>query len=1103
MRIKVVTGKRLGRVDSILIAATAFAGSASHAWGQATSLPSFNASNVYNITTANASINGGVAASTSSSNNATAINAYISYVSALSGGGTVLIPAGTFNSNTITMRSNVNLQLASGAVLLDATPANTLIQTSGSTSNMEISGSGIINGGATTTEGSSKMVDLGSVTTLEITGVSIENAAQEHLAVEGDTNVTINGVTIADPGTLAANGNKYISNTDGIDFGGTNFTIENCNINDGDDDIVAKTASTACSNILITNDTIGAGHGISVGGGSLKGLTNMVVSNITFNGTGNGLRLKAEDASADSGGGSGVPVRNVLFTNIVMNNVADPILIDSFYNGGNNFPGSPTQTNYAADTMTPFWENIGFNNISITGSSNTGLLYDLNTTPSNLTGLSFSNVTDNASSGMSLWWGTNINLSGLSTNQAIDEEGLTNVTPMGAVSITWNNTGASVAGISLGDGATWDVTGNQNWNTGSSFTAYTNSSNVTFNDSNNGHYNVTLNAAVSPLSVTISNSSAAYTISGSGMIAGSGSLTKTGSSSATISTSNAYTGGTIINGGTLKIGSINALGAAGTLGTGTGAKPGGTMVNTSGSLDLNGLAIDEPITLNGGTLTNSSATTASVVSGVKGVGYTTTLGGVGAGSTISFSSGAAAATPSLGITAASFSGFTGTFTVAGTSNPPVTAPSVIITPSDGKGSGALVEAILTGTSLTGITVFNPGSGYDAAPIITFVGGNGSGAAATGNANNFAIVGIQTTSTGSGYTSAPTATLNNNGGSGTVSLTPVIGSLTLESTSSIGGSAGNISLALPITGTGGLIKTGSDTVTISAAASYSGADTQINQGTLAIGVSGAITSSPLDVNTGGTLSFIAQSGGAGPLARTVAGINISGGNAAVAPAPSPQSSNRSVVVTPSLSISSGKLDLTNNDMIVHNGNVAAITGLIAAGYNGGSWTGVGGIMSSTAQTTGNTALGVVLNNDGADNPLLNTFDGQSVAVSDVLVKYTYFGDANLDGVVNGSDYTLIDNGFNNGLAGWRNGDFNYDGVVNGDDYTLIDNAFNTQGAALSGFGGASVGTATAEISVSVPEPACIGLLAGVRWRRCDGVGERFLGNPTAIDYHLGI
>ena len=68
--------------------------------------------------------------------------------------------------------------------------------------------------------------------------------------------------------------------------------------------------------------------------------------------------------------------------------------------------------------------------------------------------------------------------------------------------------------------------------------------------------------------------------------------------------------------------------------------------------------------------------------------------------------------------------------------------------------------------------------------------------------------------------------------------------------------------------------------------------------------------------------------------------------------------------------------------------------------------------------------------------------------DILVKYTYYGDANLDGKVDASDYSRIDNGYLNHLTGWSNGDFNYDGVINGSDYTLIDNAFNMQGASLA-------------------------------------------------------
>ena len=52
-------------------------------------------------------------------------------------------------------------------------------------------------------------------------------------------------------------------------------------------------------------------------------------------------------------------------------------------------------------------------------------------------------------------------------------------------------------------------------------------------------------------------------------------------------------------------------------------------------------------------------------------------------------------------------------------------------------------------------------------------------------------------------------------------------------------------------------------------------------------------------------------------------------------------------------------------------------------------------------------------------------------------YTYCGDANLDGLINGDDYFRIDNGFFAHLSGFSNGDFNYDGVINADDYFLID------------------------------------------------------------------
>jgi hypothetical protein len=122
------------------------------------------------------------------------------------------------------------------------------------------------------------------------------------------------------------------------------------------------------------------------------------------------------------------------------------------------------------------------------------------------------------------------------------------------------------------------------------------------------------------------------------------------------------------------------------------------------------------------------------------------------------------------------------------------------------------------------------------------------------------------------------------------------------------------------------------------------------------------------------------------------------------------------------------------------------------------------------------------------------------VTDVLVKYTYFGDANLDGVVDGSDYTLIDNGYHNKLTGWGNGDFNYDGVVDGSDYTLIDNAYN-QDYASPAAAIASVATQIAPQGASVPEPSmcAVVIIAGslMSRRRRGGVTPPMIDGPRCM------
>jgi fibronectin-binding autotransporter adhesin len=248
----------------------------------------------------------------------------------------------------------------------------------------------------------------------------------------------------------------------------------------------------------------------------------------------------------------------------------------------------------------------------------------------------------------------------------------------------------------------------------------------------------------------------------------------------------------------------------------------------------------------------------------------------------------------------------------------------------------------------------------------------------------------------------------------------------------------------------LVKTGTGTLTLTNSNNTYTGTTNVSAGTLVITTDGGLPyNSNVLINTGATLVSDSQ-----------------------------------------YTISSTGLLNINGNVVVHNGNLQTLTASAQQAFSNG-WNGTSGMISSAAVANSShlTALGVIqntLDQTTGGTALYNTFEGQSVTNSDVLIKYTYYGDANLDGKVDGSDYSLIDNSYEmegwtstgptTMISGWYNGDFNYDGVVDGSDYTLIDNAFNSQGTQIS----AEIASPTAELAPgggvsAVPEPTSLGLL----------------------------
>ncbi len=211
---------------------------------------------------------------------------------------------------------------------------------------------------------------------------------------------------------------------------------------------------------------------------------------------------------------------------------------------------------------------------------------------------------------------------------------------------------------------------------------------------------------------------------------------------------------------------------------------------------------------------------------------------------------------------------------------------------------------------------------------------------------------------------------------------------------------------------------------------------------------------LVVSGGTTVIYTAPAGGAYPTAN-LSSLSIGSGSKVVFASPS---AGNALLQLSSVATWAGQLDLQSNDMLIHGGASAfnSIDALVASGFQQGSWTGQGITSSSAASNASHlTVLGTILNNQNGSAVFNSShlFDGVAPAATDVLVKYSYYGDADLAGSVTSADYALIDAGYlsqggSTPLTGWQNGDFNYDGVINGSDYTLIDNAFNLQGQALS-------------------------------------------------------
>ncbi|XP_042460693.1 exopolygalacturonase-like [Zingiber officinale] len=141
-----------------------------------------------------------------------------------------------------------------------------------------------------------------------------------HVALMNCNNFQGSGITIKAPDNSP--------NTDGIHLeSNSGVTISSSNIGTGDDCVSIGQGN---SFVTVSGINCGPGHGISVGSlgryNTEKDVKNLIVRDSTFIGTVTGVRIKTWANSPIQ-----TTAQNITFSNLIMKNVGNPIIVDQTY----------------------------------------------------------------------------------------------------------------------------------------------------------------------------------------------------------------------------------------------------------------------------------------------------------------------------------------------------------------------------------------------------------------------------------------------------------------------------------------------------------------------------------------------------------------------------------------------------------------------------------------------------------------------------------------------------------------------------------------------------------------------------------------------------
>ena len=232
-----------------------------------------------------------------------------------------------------------------------------------------------------------------------IRNLKIQNTPGVNITISnsnGANNATIHDVTISEPASEAGKG-KASHNTDGIAIWGPYVNIYNCNISNGDDNVVCDDDAQY---IHVWNCYFGTGHGASIGSFT-NNIKHVWFDKINMNGTTAGVRLKTGINSDGTLRGGGE--EDFKFTNITMTKVANPFSMDCYYDKKYNADPAVDKANARAlDGTTPTYNGVLLQNIKTTDVCTGNAIFLIGRPESHIKNVTLDNVQINAKKGIDI-----------------------------------------------------------------------------------------------------------------------------------------------------------------------------------------------------------------------------------------------------------------------------------------------------------------------------------------------------------------------------------------------------------------------------------------------------------------------------------------------------------------------------------------------------------------------------------------------------------------------------------------------------------------------------------------------------------------------------